>query len=1372
MTGEDIKTVRLVINSEQATKKLEEINAKLETARQKKQAAFERGDAKGLQVYTKEVRRLEREQRNLQTRSEGVAKVLKNLDRATPKELRRTIKEINKELNSGAVERGSKEWQTLTGALQQCNAELRAINEEQSAFNESESGLAAFGKKWFGFTTIVSQAYGAIDGAISKMSGAVDAFAQMEEAEADVRKYTGLTTEQVKELNEEFKQMDTRTSREQLNALAADAGRLGIQGKEEVLEFVDAANVINVALGEDLGEGAVKQIGKLAQLFGDSDRMGLRGAMLATASTINDLGQSSSASEGYIVDFTGRLAGAGQQAGMTQAQIMAIGSVLDQSMVTAEEGSTALSKIIQKIYREPQKMAQAAGLDVQRFTELVKTDANAALLEFAQAVSQMGGMERIAPMLGDLSMTGAGVSKTLMALAGNIDLVRQTQDQATQSFADATSAQREYDTANNTTQAQLEKAKKRFEDLRIELGEQLLPVMSALMGTMRGIISVISSLISFTIKHKGAIAAAAVTIAAYTAVLKAQVVWHGLCTAATKAHTVVQTAWNVVVQAGALLAGSFRAAVGLLHVAFIAMTKGTTAATVAWRALNIAIKASPIGLVLSAIIAVVSGLVLWASKTNELTAAEKAAAETRRELSEVQKTAAESTNDEKRRIEMLTAIVRDNSKSIRDRRAAINELRKIIPNYHAEINNEGKIIRENKKAIDEYIANIDRMALAEAMYEKLKKNAAEQADAELAVRAWERAVLYREKQMKLPGHEKKVEIINGDPQSSFSIAVEKPSMNTEAQDQQRTYKERLEFWKKRREELKQQREAYNAYIKEKNLQTDIDKITISGSTTTTIPTTTLTGGTGSTGGTGGGTGGGNTTTDPLAKLKEMAEVERNIAYLRRQTGLTTEAQYREELLAAETAYYTAAKALYAEGSNERVALEKEEHDKLRRINSDFTAWSAKQIDIEEKAAERTAQQQYAEGTLSEEQYQQRLTDIKREALSRRVQLEQQFGTEESRAAAEAALADHDTAQQLNKREAWMKALNDLRRQYTADEKADDEKILEELYKNKIIKEEEYQELLKKIREKKGGEEKTAALEIGGSTDALTASFLNLITLFDQLNNRIKEGSATWTDYAAVAVAAIGMVSSIASAASSYYQAEQRAEEARVTARYDAEIKKAGESSKRGKKLEEKKQKELARIKTEYAERGMAMEMAGAVAQTAVAAINAYASASKVSFILGPIAASAALAAGALQIATIKKQHEAQAAGYYDGGFTGGNRYRREAGVVHEGEFVANHLAVQNPALSPVLRLIDHAQRTNRVASLTAADVSAAVAAPLATAQAAAAPIIVHETAATTEALQRLNERLEAPIETYVVLDGPDGLDSRYRRYNKLKGRST
>ena len=81
------------------------------------------------------------------------------------------------------------------------------------------------------YAAIGTSAVASLTGVVLTARKCVDEYAEMQEAESQVIKYTGMTKEEVAELNEEFKHMDTRTPREKLNALAGDAGRLGITGK-------------------------------------------------------------------------------------------------------------------------------------------------------------------------------------------------------------------------------------------------------------------------------------------------------------------------------------------------------------------------------------------------------------------------------------------------------------------------------------------------------------------------------------------------------------------------------------------------------------------------------------------------------------------------------------------------------------------------------------------------------------------------------------------------------------------------------------------------------------------------------------------------------------------------------------------------------------------------------------------------------------------------------------------------------------------------------------------------------------------------------------------------------------------------------------
>ena len=180
--------------------------------------------------------------------------------------------------------------------------------------------------------------------------------------------------------------------------------------------------------------------------------------------------------------------------------------------------------------------------------------------------------------------------------------------------------------------------------------------------------------------------------------------------------------------------------------------------------------------------------------------------------------------------------------------------------------------------------------------------------------------------------------------------------------------------------------------------------------------------------------------------------------------------------------------------------------------------------------------------------------------------------------------------------------------------------------------------------------------------------------------------------------------------SSYYSACQDLEVNKAEKSWDAKIEAAENAGKDTSELEEQKEQEIAAIKSKYNDKAMKIEIASAIAQGAQAVINAYSSAAAipyVGFIMAPIAAAMAAASVALQIAAIKKQHAAEKAGYYEGGYTYGNAYHKEAGVVHEGEFVANHEAVNNPSLRNVFDLVDQAQRNNAVGAITAEDIAMA-----------------------------------------------------------------
>ena len=492
------------------------------------------------------------------------------------KELTNRQRELNAILRN--IDPSLPEWKQYNQQLKEVNARIKELKGTATSTGLSLGKLAdGFNR----YAAIGASALATLTGMTLTMRKCVDEYAQMEEAESQVIKYTGMTAEEVKQLNEEFKAMDTRTPREELNQLAGEAGKLGITGVQEVREFVEAANQINVALGEDLGEEAVNQIGKLSQMFGDESRS-LKDNMLAIGSAVNQVAQSTSASEPYLVQFTARMGGVGKQAKMSVTDIMGFASALDQNMLRSEMASTALSGLIMRIYQEPAKYAKLAGMDVEQFTQLVETDVNEAVMSFLSALNKMGGMAQMAPVLKEMQLSGAEAASVISTLAGNVDLVRKEQENANKAFTEGTSTTNEYAVQNYTVQARLEKLQKDFKEVRVELGERLLPVMRYMISTGSLTVKGLMAVTEFLMEYKSIILTVTTAIAAYTLVVKA--------------HTL----------------------------AVKAMELGTKAATVATRVFNTVTKASPWGLVISGITAVVSYFAFFREETDKTTSSQKA----------------------------------------------------------------------------------------------------------------------------------------------------------------------------------------------------------------------------------------------------------------------------------------------------------------------------------------------------------------------------------------------------------------------------------------------------------------------------------------------------------------------------------------------------------------------------------------------------------------------------------------------------------------------------------------------------------------------------------------------------------------------------
>ena len=1457
MVEKDIKIIELHVNDndakeniEQLRKKVEELNQQRKTAeRELKDSSTTDAQRKRAKERIKEIvselkkntRELERSENRVQALTEG----LRRMDKQTPKELQKTIRQINTELNSGAVQRGSEQWDAYTEALKSAKKELQEIRAQQEVEEEKSFGdkIADFGSKWMGTITSIAGGMEILDNAKQWVSSFVNMYADMKEHMSGVSKYTGLAAEEVDELNEAFKKIDTRTPREKLNDLAADAGRLGINGKQDILDFVDAANQINLALGEDLGEDGVKNIGKLTQLFSEGRAMGLKNGMLATASVINELAQSSSAAEPYLLEFTARLASIGNTANMAQSDITSIAAVLDQGMVGVEKGATAMQNVLTAIYRRPAKMAKAAGLDVKKFTELVKTDANAALLQFIGALKDARSLENIAPMLEEMKLSGSGVTQTLATLANGLDNLKATQQQAALAFLEHTSATKEAEAANSTVQAQLEKAQKAYKDLAVELGGHLEPVVKHMVSSTGLMAKALLYSIRFAIEHKRTLIALAAVLAAYRVGLMISVAWENrfwIAKIKNIAADKLSAVWtSVVTTAKAAWSAIVLVATGRLNAATIAQ----------WR-LNAAMAANPIGLVIAGIVALIS--VIWGLSQRMEDATKKHSA-----LNDVQNEGKKKAAEEIEVVKRLHQIIRNSNEAYDTRRKAIEQLQKMVPGYHASLTKEGKLTERNTKAIADYIRSLQNKALAEAAYDKLVELQKARIEQQMTVDRKKYNIRAVDRELQKKQYESRKSYGNSDANGA---RYETNRVRIEKLDERQKQVDALNSAQTELNETTKQINQLNNFVQGNNEVKNFYGKLINQKATDF-----------STDDTGSGTYTPHGTTDDKKgskvdklKKKELEDGKKFIVEVDKQhreandklkvqfaQGLITTEEYNNAVAKNDEQALKRKRDFYTRNLDQRQKWQDELNKHADKEKKRTEDWSIAEIDKHHKAELDALEHKEAEGLITTEEYEKQRDRLTLEHLKARADYYKQWGRVDDYEKAAAALQEEDNKQRLAREKKYQEKVKQLRNEYlkkSAGELFQEEmKVLSELHTRKLISEEEYLRLQAALRLKYQGDDGRGGLiaeerqkrvdeflttarhnasgELGTPRDdkdesnhtagtnafgvsELAKSALKLrvhAATYDALKRMRDKDKEHALEYAAAfkqldrerlqgitdaAAAAYATFGAVVSTFGDLQRAEADAQVARTEREYEAKIKAAEGDNERTKQLEAEKQAAVAKIKNEYNRRATGVQIAQAVAGGAMAAINAYSSAAAipvVGHVLAPIAAALAVATTAAQIATIRKQAEAQQTGYYEGGFTPGRRYRQTAGVVHEGEFVANHKAVNNPAVLPVLRLIDHAQRNNTIASLTAADVSRAIAAPgvppqgrtpaaessatrPAMAQRRAQPDTVPaDTVAQglQQAIDRLNARLEQGIRSTVSIDGQDGVAYQLDKFRRL-----
>lgn len=1332
-------TVEVQVNGEDAKKELQSLESYANNLKGRLAEAYKSGDTKTIKQLEKELRETNAQLKVMRTNAKNIDVAMNNIGLATPKELRNLIKDINAKLNSGHIKRGSAEWKKYQEYLKRVNAELRAVNAE---IKETEGWLTRFNNGFSKWGALAASGAAAITGVSLALSQLRKNRDEKEESAANLEALTGLDDNSIAWLTRQAEILST----------AMDKSKLRItQSSKEILEaymLVGSAKPDLLANKEALNAVTIE-----AMRLSSAAKMDLKEAVDAVTLSMNQYGASADKAAAYT-----NVMAAGSKFG--SAAVQSITAAVTKAGVSASGANVSIEELVGSIETLAEKgiKDEVAGTGLKMFFLRLQTGAketNPAIVGLQTALKNLQklSVNEVVKRFGAETYT---VAKAMIDGADKVEYY-------TKAVTGTNIAMEQAAINSDTNKAKMAQYKNQIKEAGNVLMEKLNPSLSMLTGWTTKFIKAAPALIDFTKEYGTTIAWLSILILTYMTRVKIAATYQAVLNAVTTTAAIVSGAYTLAsVALNDALAGDYKAlarfatqmaktnivakivtASTLLYRAAIELlTFRLKGAATAMKAFWAVMQVSKGGLLFTAIAAAITISYKWNKSIREHYSLQAT-------LNKLHEKAAGLYDTEKEKMEKLWNTIHDNNKSLDDRRTAILELQKIMPEYQAQISQEGKVINETTQNLDDMNEALNRNIKLKMLRDELF--------------ARYKAIETLEKSPALKDNSLMGSMAREDVRSK--IAEEKVVLEGLKKEYAELYKEKF---KKKVDDTKPVVPPVLPVIptdedekeKKKRLKAALKSV-------------------------------------EAAAAKEEAIIKAKYA-----KGDMAYREYCKAINENDIKELDNKMALYAEDSNEYNQLLSKKQDLLKKGLDQETRFTIDEIEARAKEEEIALVSDYHNRKITKYALEEGLFQVDIEALQKKQSLYAKDSKEWQDY--ERQITDRENQEKLRKQEDFQRLLSSIRGEYS---KKDINQLMQEeldgidyLHKNGLLKEEEYQKLIRAIKRKYLKEKINEADNPAPDKAALGDDFKALKEKYASINDAEKQGNishqealqqkaeadAVYLNKLKAKVEAVySSLSTILTSYSNYANACQDLEVAKIEKKYDDEIKAAGNNTKKTKKLEEEKEKEIAKVKTKYNNKAMKIEIAQAFASMAMSAINAYSSAAQVpliGYILAPIAAASAIAAGMMNIAAIKKQHQAQELGYYSGGFTPQNSdSRKEVGIVHANEFIANHKAVNNPALSPVLQLIDSAQKNNTVGSLTAEDVSTALGKGKAYSVSSSNTsvtgdertelvlgLISNSMNRASEVIEGLAARLDEGIESYVTIDGERGFERQYSHYKKLK----
>lgn len=611
----------------------------------------------------------------------------------------------------------------LRQAYKQLEEELNFINTKSETFANRQKELKNLKKVIDDATGAANKQSGAWHTALKNLTAYVGMFAVFNQVKTyfvdlfrlnmkfadqltDIRKVALSTTDEIANLSRELSKIDTRTSLEELNRIAYAGAKLGVQtqgGTMALAGFVRAADQVNVALKEDLGEEALTSLAKITEVMGLVDKYGVEKAMLKTGSAIFRLAATSTASSDKIVDFSNRMLALGEQAALTTPDILALGSAVDSMALEPEVAATAFGKLVTELRKGTSPIEKSLGIATGSLKKMIESGRGMdAILTIFRKMGETKNVFALDGLFKDLGSDGARLVKTMVTMAAKNGMLTKAVEESNKAFNDGTAVTVEYNMQQETAMAYMERANNLWEKQFVSSSAAAGPVHDIAKAWFE-LTKELTSSLGFMTEVKLAI---------------------GLIFASVKMLlNILPTLISMLSMAG--LAGTFAYVLDYAQ----KLSSASASLRVVWakmvstfNKLSLVKQAGVFGGIIGLLGILVVKLAEYTSSLNRASAGQRV-------LNEVQEEGKRRAMEEQEQLNRLHNVMKDTSASMDLRFEAMKKLNSAIPGLNAKINTETGAVKENTKAWDKNFTRLQKYYELEGARAKLAELGRQKVDA-------------------------------------------------------------------------------------------------------------------------------------------------------------------------------------------------------------------------------------------------------------------------------------------------------------------------------------------------------------------------------------------------------------------------------------------------------------------------------------------------------------------------------------------------------------------------------------------------------------------------------------------------------------------